>query len=117
MFFGEDFANNTDSGLRRRRRRCCIGLRLIFARRIGNSGLFLLTSCEQRRAGQNADILIHNYIGRVSYEFNRAKLRGRRRRSCRGCRSRIRRSCGGGTRCRRHGFGFLLTSREQRGTS
>jgi hypothetical protein len=140
MFFGEDFANNTDSGLRRRRRsyinvcfrlrfrfarrsgrflhNCRIALRLLFAaRRIGNSGLFLLTSHEQRRTGQNADILIHNYIGRVSYEFNRAKLRGRRRRSCRGCRSRFRRSRGGGTRCRRHGFGFLLTSREQRGTS
>ena len=139
MFSGEDFANNTDSGLRRRRRsyinvrfrlrfrlarrsrrflhNCRIGLRLLFARRIGNSGLFLLTSREQRRAGQNADILIHNYIGRVSYEFNRAKLRSRRRRSCRGGRSRFRRSRGGGTCCRRHGFGFLLTSREQRGTS
>jgi hypothetical protein len=109
MFFGEDFANNTDSGLRRRRRRyinvcfrlarrsrrflhnCRIALGLLFvARRIGNSGLFLLTSREQRRAGQNADILIHNYIGRFSYGFNRAKLRTRRRRSCRGCRSRFR---------------------------
>jgi hypothetical protein len=77
----------------------------------------LLTSREKRHAGQNADILIHNYIGRFSYGFNRAKLRTRRRRSCRGRRSRIRRSCGGGTRCRRHRFGFLLTSREQRGTS
>ena len=85
MFFGEDFANNTDSGLRRRRRsyvnvrfrlrfrfarrsrrflhNCRIALGLLFAaRRIGNSGLFLLTSREQRRAGQNADILIHNSL-------------------------------------------------------
>jgi hypothetical protein len=91
MFFEEDFANNADSGLRRRRRsyinvrfrlrfrlarrsrrflhNCRIALRLLFARRIRNSGLFLLTSREQRRAGQNADILIHNYIGRCSYGF------------------------------------------------
>jgi hypothetical protein len=140
MFFGEDFANNTDSGLRRRRRgyinvrfrlrfrlarrsrrflhNCRIALGLLFAAgRIGNSGLFLLTSREQRRAGQNADIPIHNYVGRFSYRFNRANLRSRRRRTCRGRRSCFRRSRGGGTRCGRHGFSLLLTSRQQRGTS
>ena len=78
----EDFANNANSRLGRRRRshinvcfglrfrltrrsrrffyNCRIALRLFFGRRIGNRRFLLLTSRKQCGASQNADIFLHD---------------------------------------------------------